>query len=231
MSAEPGTVRPGGRTSRVRAAVLRAAGDVLAEDGFARLDMADVARRAEVGKTTVYRRSGSVTGLVADLLSDMAELPVSRTETGSVLGDLRANAVLVRWTLADPRQGRCFGRSSPRRCVTCVRRRRCGGSTRCGSPSGRPVWNRKLLGGSCRWAPMPRWSSVRCRLPSITRCSPPGWPRMPPPTARRRPRLPPRRRGCTSSGDLARWCGRMGVSPPPPLPFPYLGLRRQPPSV
>ncbi|MFD4412844.1 TetR/AcrR family transcriptional regulator [Streptomyces sp. NPDC058476] len=108
MSAEPGTVRPGGRTARVRAAVLRAAGDVLAEQGFAHLDLADVARRAEVGKTTVYRRWGSVTGLVTDLLSDMAEQSVPRAETGSVLGDLRANAELVRRTLADARQGALF---------------------------------------------------------------------------------------------------------------------------
>ncbi|MGW3409383.1 TetR/AcrR family transcriptional regulator [Streptomyces sp. NPDC000888] len=108
MSAEPGTVRPGGRTARVRAAVLRAAGDVLAEQGFAHLDLADVARRAEVGKTTVYRRWGSVTGLVADLLSDMAEQSLPRVETGSVLGDLRANAALVRRTLADTRQGALF---------------------------------------------------------------------------------------------------------------------------
>ncbi|MEV7994302.1 TetR/AcrR family transcriptional regulator [Streptomyces sp. NPDC086077] len=108
MTAEPGTVRPGGRTARVRAAVLRAAGDVLAERGFAHLDLADVARRAEVGKTTVYRRWGSVTGLVADLLVDMAEQSLPREETGSVLGDLRANARLVRRTLADPRQGALF---------------------------------------------------------------------------------------------------------------------------
>ncbi|MFD5078962.1 TetR/AcrR family transcriptional regulator [Streptomyces sp. NPDC058371] len=108
MSAEPGTVRPGGRTARVRAAVLRAAGDVLAEQGFAHLDLADVARRAEVGKTTVYRRWGNVTGLVTDLLADMAEQSLPRTETGSVLGDLRANAALVQRTLADPRQGPLF---------------------------------------------------------------------------------------------------------------------------
>ncbi|MFD6494289.1 TetR/AcrR family transcriptional regulator [Streptomyces sp. NPDC060188] len=107
-SAEPGTVRPGGRTARVRAAVLRAAGDVLAEEGFAHLDLADVARRAEVGKTTVYRRWGSVTALVADLLGDMAEQSLPRADTGSVLGDLRANADLVRRTLADPRQGPLF---------------------------------------------------------------------------------------------------------------------------
>lgn len=105
---DPGTLRPGGRTARVRAAVLRAAGDVLAEQGFAHLDLADVARRAEVGKTTVYRRWGSATGLVADLLADMAEQSVPRTETGTLLGDLRANAHLVRSTLADPRQGPLF---------------------------------------------------------------------------------------------------------------------------
>ncbi|MGW7262697.1 TetR/AcrR family transcriptional regulator [Streptomyces sp. NPDC054842] len=108
MSAEPGTVRPGGRTARVRAAVLRAAGDLLAERGFAHLDLADVARRAEVGKTTVYRRWGSVTGLVADLLADMAEQSLNRTDLGSVLEDLRANAALVQRTLADPRQGALF---------------------------------------------------------------------------------------------------------------------------
>lgn len=108
MSAEPGTVRPGGRTARVRAAVLRTAGDILVEQGFDGLDLADVARRAEVGKTTVYRRWGSVTGLVADLLADMAEQSLPREETGSVLGDLRANAALVQRTLADPRQGALF---------------------------------------------------------------------------------------------------------------------------
>ncbi|GEK03890.1 TetR/AcrR family transcriptional regulator [Streptomyces sp. NPDC003674] len=105
---DPGTVRPGGRTARVRAAVLRAAGDALAEHGFARLDLTDIARRAEVGKTTVYRRWGTVTSLVADLLTDMAEQSLPRAETGSLLGDLKANARLVQRTLADPRQGALF---------------------------------------------------------------------------------------------------------------------------
>lgn len=106
----PGSLRPGGRTARVRTAVLRATGDVLAEQGVDRLDLSDVARRAEVGKTTVYRRWGSVTALVADLLVDMAEqpLPLPREETGSLLGDLRAHALLVQRTLADPRQGALF---------------------------------------------------------------------------------------------------------------------------
>ncbi|MFE1994905.1 TetR/AcrR family transcriptional regulator [Streptomyces parvulus] len=107
-STGPGSVRPGGRTARVRSAVLRAAGDALAEHGLAGLDLADVARRAEVGRTTVYRRWGTPASLVADLLADMAEQSLPRTESGSLLGDLRANARLVRRTLADPRQGALF---------------------------------------------------------------------------------------------------------------------------
>jgi AcrR family transcriptional regulator len=104
----PGTVRPGGRTAQVRASVLRAAEDALAEHGFTHLDLADVARRAGVGKTTVYRRWGTVTRLVADMLADMAEQSVPRTQTGSLLDDLKANAHLVQRTLSDPRQGALF---------------------------------------------------------------------------------------------------------------------------
>lgn len=106
---EPGTVRPGGRTARVRESVLRAAGDALAEQGFDRLDLADVARRAEVGKTTVYRRWSTTTGLIADLLDDMAEQSSPRTRTGSLAEDLRANARLVLRTLTDPARAPCSG--------------------------------------------------------------------------------------------------------------------------
>ena len=100
--------RPGGRTARVRAQVLSAAGDLLVERGFDQLDLTAVAQRARVGKTTIYRRWGSVTRLIGDLLSDMAEQSVPRAATGSLRGDLRANAELVARTLADPRQGRLF---------------------------------------------------------------------------------------------------------------------------
>ncbi|MFE3446572.1 TetR/AcrR family transcriptional regulator [Nocardia sp. NPDC059180] len=107
-STAPGAVRPGGRTARVRTAVLGAAGDLLAEHGFDQLDLAEVAARAEVGKTTVYRRWRTPTGLIADLLVDMAEQSLPRADTGSLLGDLTANARLVAKTLTDPRQGRLF---------------------------------------------------------------------------------------------------------------------------
>lgn len=92
----------------MRAAVLAATADLLVEAGLNGLELTEVAERAEVGKSTVYRRWGSAPALVADLLIDMAEQSVSRADTGTLEGDLRANAALVRRTLADPRQGRLF---------------------------------------------------------------------------------------------------------------------------
>jgi AcrR family transcriptional regulator len=105
---EPGTVRPGGRTAAVRESVLRATADLLVEAGLHGHELTDVAERAGVGKSTVYRRWGSVTGLVSDLLTDMADQSTPRSDTGSLRGDLRANAALVRRTLMDSRQGPLF---------------------------------------------------------------------------------------------------------------------------
>lgn len=104
----PGSVRPGGRTARVRESVLRVTGDVLADHGLPGLDLAEVAAAAGVGKTTVYRRWRTPAGLVADLLVEMAEQSLPRADTGALLDDLTANARLVAKTLTDPRQGNLF---------------------------------------------------------------------------------------------------------------------------
>jgi len=106
--AQPGTVRPGGRTAAVRSSVLRAAEDLLIEAGLDGLELTAVADRAGVGKSTVYRRWGSVPALVTDLLCDMADQSRLRADTGSLRGDLLANAALVRRTLMHPRRGRLF---------------------------------------------------------------------------------------------------------------------------
>jgi AcrR family transcriptional regulator len=104
----PGAVRPGGRTARVREAVLEAAADTLAEKGFDGLDLGEIARIAGVGKTTLYRRWGTPGALAADLLHDMAERSLPRSRNGDIGQDLRDNARLVLKTLTDPRQGRLF---------------------------------------------------------------------------------------------------------------------------
>jgi AcrR family transcriptional regulator len=88
--------------------VLRAAADLLIEDGLEGIELTAVAQRAGVGKSTVYRRWGSVPGLVADLLVDMADTSSPRPSTGALQTDLLAQAKLVRRTLSDGRQGRLF---------------------------------------------------------------------------------------------------------------------------
>jgi AcrR family transcriptional regulator len=100
-----GTVRPGGRTARVRAAVLEAAQDELVLRGFHGLTMDAVAARAGVGKTTVYRRWTSTAGLVADLMTELADQSAAHANTGTVEDDLRANALSVLSAIMDDRLG------------------------------------------------------------------------------------------------------------------------------
>jgi AcrR family transcriptional regulator len=92
----------------VRDAVLRATGDLLVERGLAGVELTSVAERAGVGKSTVYRRWGTVPALVADLLVEMAETSTPRSHTGTLRGDLLTSAHLIRRTFADPRQGALF---------------------------------------------------------------------------------------------------------------------------
>ncbi|MCK2221666.1 TetR/AcrR family transcriptional regulator [Actinomadura sp. ATCC 31491] len=103
-----GTVRPGGRTARVRAAVLQATQDELVERGFQGLAMDQVAARAGVGKTTVYRRWGDPAGLVTDLMTELADQSSPHADTGSIEGDLRANALAVVEAVNDGRLGATF---------------------------------------------------------------------------------------------------------------------------
>ncbi|WP_280454956.1 hypothetical protein [Nocardia brasiliensis] len=51
--ATPGSIRPGGRTARVRESVLQVARGQLAQRGFGQLELAQVAAAAGGGKTTV----------------------------------------------------------------------------------------------------------------------------------------------------------------------------------
>lgn len=102
------SARPGGRTAHVRACVLEATAELLVSSGLKGLDLAAVASRAGVGKSTVYRRWGTASALVTDLLADMADASLPRPVTGSLAGDLQEIAGLIQRTLADPRQGRLF---------------------------------------------------------------------------------------------------------------------------
>ncbi len=67
----PGTARPGGRTARTRAAVIQADIGELTEHGYAAgTTVEQVAARAGVAKTTIYRRWRSLDGLLADVMAE-----------------------------------------------------------------------------------------------------------------------------------------------------------------
>jgi AcrR family transcriptional regulator len=80
--------RPGGRSARVRAAVLAATLDVLAERGYDGTELPEIARRASVHPTTVYRRWGTKARLVGEALLERSR-PLSPTpDTGTLRSDL-----------------------------------------------------------------------------------------------------------------------------------------------
>ena len=87
-----GESRPGGRSARVRRAVLNAAAEVLAEVGYDAFGIEEVAARAGVHKTTVYRRWPTKADLVADASRARSRDVVPTPDSGSLLGDLRALA-------------------------------------------------------------------------------------------------------------------------------------------
>jgi AcrR family transcriptional regulator len=80
--------RPGGRTARVRSAVLRAFLQELAEAGFSATSFESVAVRAGVHKTTVYRRWRSRESLLIEAAREYSADGVPLPDTGSLRGDL-----------------------------------------------------------------------------------------------------------------------------------------------
>jgi AcrR family transcriptional regulator len=80
--------RPGGRSARVRSAVLNAALEELAAVGYGSLSLEGVARRAGVHKTTLYRRWGNRENLILDAMLERGSERVPIPDTGSLRTDL-----------------------------------------------------------------------------------------------------------------------------------------------
>jgi AcrR family transcriptional regulator len=88
----------------VTTAIAAAAFDELAGNGWTRLSMDAVARRAGVGKAAVYRRWPSKETMLLDLVKDLVirHLP-DVPDTGELRGDVRAFLELTVRQAADPR--------------------------------------------------------------------------------------------------------------------------------
>ncbi|TRW89122.1 TetR/AcrR family transcriptional regulator [Mycolicibacterium sp. 018/SC-01/001] len=83
-------VRTGGRSARVRDAILTAAFDELVDGGYATLSVDAIARRAGVNKTTVYRRWPTLDDLLLEALTSWSVEAVPVPDTGSIDTDLYA---------------------------------------------------------------------------------------------------------------------------------------------
>lgn len=80
--------RPGGRSARVVAAVHEATLALMAEVGVDGFEITDVAERAGVNKTTVYRRWPTKARLVADTVLAASDHRLPEVDTESLAGDL-----------------------------------------------------------------------------------------------------------------------------------------------
>ncbi|GAA2835679.1 TetR/AcrR family transcriptional regulator [Nonomuraea rubra] len=82
--------------------LLRATLDLAAEVGYAGLSIEAVARRAGVGKHTIYRRWPSMAALLLDALSVVWASNLDYRDTGDVRADLREQFLRSSQALAGP---------------------------------------------------------------------------------------------------------------------------------
>ncbi|MFH8930061.1 TetR/AcrR family transcriptional regulator [Streptomyces pristinaespiralis] len=92
------------RDSRVDDAIASAVRELLAEVGYARLTMAEVAARAGVGKAAIYRRHATKQEMIFDVLLPDQFLAVA-PDRGSLRADLAAVLAEIAASMALPPQG------------------------------------------------------------------------------------------------------------------------------
>lgn len=87
--------RPGGRTARVRAAVHDAVLEIVTENPWDALTVAMVAERSGVHQATIYRRWGTLSGLLDDVVAEQIAGTAPIPDTGTLRGDLEVYAEQV----------------------------------------------------------------------------------------------------------------------------------------
>ncbi|MEV8566031.1 TetR/AcrR family transcriptional regulator [Streptomyces sp. NPDC051322] len=94
--------RPGGRGARVRAAVHQAVTDLVSERGYGKFTVGEVAARAGVADSSIYRRWGNLDALLTDVALTRLNALSPMPDTGSLEGDLRAYAAQVARVITGP---------------------------------------------------------------------------------------------------------------------------------
>ncbi|MGW3286116.1 TetR-like C-terminal domain-containing protein [Streptomyces sp. NPDC001002] len=94
--------RPGGRSARVRADVLRSTLEALAENGTSGLTVSEIARRSGVHATSIQRRWGTPQNLILDALLTYSQEQLPAPDTGTLRDDMVALARLIAAYLNTP---------------------------------------------------------------------------------------------------------------------------------
>jgi AcrR family transcriptional regulator len=91
--------RPGGRSARVRAAVHAAALELLEKHQWEELSVPMVAEVSGVHQATIYRRWGTMSGLLNDVVDEWSSTTASLPDTGSLREDLQIYSSAVATSL------------------------------------------------------------------------------------------------------------------------------------
>ncbi|MFI6642515.1 TetR/AcrR family transcriptional regulator [Streptomyces sp. NPDC050504] len=102
MNDEQRARRPGGRSARVGAVVHQAVTDLVGERGYGNFTVGEVAARAGVADSSIYRRWGSLEDLLADVTLTRLNAQSPMPDTGSLAGDLRTYAANVAREITGP---------------------------------------------------------------------------------------------------------------------------------
>lgn len=102
MNEKQRTRRPGGRSARVGAEVHQAVTDLISERGYGNFSVGDVAARAGVADSSIYRRWGSLEALLTDVVLARLNAQSPMPDTGSLAGDLRTYAANVAREITGP---------------------------------------------------------------------------------------------------------------------------------
>ncbi|MBJ7471374.1 MAG: TetR/AcrR family transcriptional regulator [Solirubrobacteraceae bacterium] len=95
-------IRTGGRSARVRNAVLAATVEELRTSGYADLSIPRIAKAADVAVTTIYRRWPHKSQLLAEVVSTVVAAAVVEPDLGSIEEDLMELARGVTAALTEP---------------------------------------------------------------------------------------------------------------------------------
>lgn len=94
--------RPGGRSARVGAQVHQAVTELISERGYGNFTVGEVAARAGVADSSIYRRWGSLENLLADVVLNRLNTRSPMPDTGSLADDLHTYAANVAHEITGP---------------------------------------------------------------------------------------------------------------------------------